>query len=147
MTLRVGLERWEEAVGELSSLFPLHWEEVGLQVPLDINYRAYSELARSGGLLLFAVRAGDSLVGYWTMLLAPLLHSRSLRAAHTDMLFIHPEFRSGGAWRQLQQTVERELIVRGVKLWFVSDKMRKPLGLLLARSGFSPEETSYVKRL
>ena len=46
--LRADAVRWGDVVGELSQLFPLHHQEVGLADTCAMNYRAYEALARSG---------------------------------------------------------------------------------------------------
>lgn len=147
MRVRVSLERWQDVVRLMVPLFHEHWEEVGLGTALEMDYRAYSKLAASGGLLCVCVWAEARLVGYWTLLLSPFLHQRSIRAAHTDLLFVQKEFRSGATFRALFRRVEKELLTRSVELWFVGEKLRRPIGPLLTRYGFSPEEQSWVKRL
>jgi len=147
MNLSASVAPWSGVVRGLSLLFPLHWQEVGIDVPLDINYRAYYQLEKSGGLIVVGLWKETEIVGYWSFFLSPFLHSQGVRVAHTDMLFIRKDCRSGGAFRLLYAEAHKTLLARGVKLWFVGEKNKKPLGKLLQRYGFVAEETSYMKRL
>lgn len=140
--------KWRDVVGELSQLFPQHFAEgIGTGMALNINYRAYEQAERSGALLIVGLWRGDSLVGYWTLLVSPFLHSMSHRAAHTDLLYVVPAARSRVAWKTLCKAVQEILLAKGVDFWFVGSKAKRPIGALLEREGFTLEELSYVKRL
>lgn len=151
--MRVGAEfhadavRWGDVVGELSQLFPLHHREVGLADTCAMNYRAYEALARSGDFVVVVLRVQGAIVGYWTLLVSPFLHSMGKRVAHTDLVFVREEFRSRVAWKALYNKVKEILLARGVDFWFVGSKAKKPLAALLSREGFELEEMSFVKRL
>lgn len=140
-------ESWAGALSELNGLFPLHWTEVQSTIPLEMNYAAYRSLEAAGRLVLVTLRDGGALVGYWTCVLAPFLHSRSLRAASTDMVFIKKEARGDRAFPRLHAKMEEVLLRSGVSLWFVGEKVAKPIGAVLQRVGFVPDETVFVKRL
>ena len=140
-------ESWAGAVGELGKLFPLHWEEVKYSFPLEPNYNAYRGLEAAGALVLVTLREQDALVGYWTCVLTPSLHSRSLRAATTDMVFIKKDHRAGGAFLLLQSKMEEILRKHKVSLWFTGEKLANPIGPALLRVGFAPEERVFLKRL
>lgn len=139
--------RWGEVVGELSQLLPAHHQETGLGEALNMNYRAYEGLARSGGLQVVVLRRGSALVGYWTLVVSPFLHSMGHRVAHSDLIYITPAARSRVAWKILFRAVQQILLAKGVDFWFVGSKAKRPIGALLEREGFSLEELSYVKRL
>ena len=146
--LHAKVERWEDALGEMLGLFPLHWKEVASPVPLDMHFSTYRKLAENGTLLLVGLRDGAKLVGYWTLIITPFLHSQSVRAAQTDLLFIHPEARGGGQGFSLLWKVAKEaLLARKVGLWFVGEKLVKPLGPLLQKYGFTPHEMAYICEL
>jgi len=145
--LRADAVRWGDVVGELSQLFPFHHQEVGLADDCVMNYRAYEALARSGDFIVVVLRSGGRIVGYWTLVVSPFLHSMGKRVAHTDLVFVRKEFRSRVAWKALHKKVEEILLARGVNFWFVGSKAKKPLTALLSREGFQLEEMSFVKRL
>ena len=145
--LRADAVKWGDVVGELSQLFPLHHQEVGLSDACNMNYRAYEALARSGDFVVVVLRSGGAVVGYWTLLVTPFLHSMGQRCAHTDLVFVRKDFRSRVAWKTLYSKVKEILLARGVNFWFVGSKAKKPLTALLSREGFELEELSFVKRL
>ena len=134
-------------MGELVALFPHHWEETKREEPLDVNFSAYREMEKNGAIVLVTVREGLTLAGYWLCILSPFLHSRSLRAAYTDILYISPPFRTGGTFFSLQRKMEELLLQKGVSLWFVGEKLLCPIGAALKRMGFKSEEMIYLKKL
>ena len=146
-SLEAKQESWAQSIGELNSLFPLHWEEVQYAMPLAMNYIAYRSLEAAGTLVLVTLRDDATLVGYWTCVLSPSLHSRSLRAASTDLVFIKKGSRAGGAFSILQRKMEEILLHHKVSLWFTGEKLANPIGPALLRAGFSPEERIFLKRL
>jgi GNAT superfamily N-acetyltransferase len=145
--MKAEVVKWGDVVGELSRLFPLHWEEAGLGGAFCVNYPAYRNAAASGGLVVVVVKDEGKIVGYWTLLVAPLLHNLGLRAAHTDMVFVHPLWRSRGAFAKLYEMVEKTLLDKGVDVWFVGAKVKSQFGKILSRKGFVAEETAYMKRM
>lgn len=146
--MRVGVEDWSAVLPELLPLFPQHWKEVLAPAPLDMCFSAYRQMEKNGSLLLVTLRSDEKLVGYWTLMITPLLHSQTLRTAQTDLLFIQRDYREGGqGFRTLWSGTREALLSRGVKLWFVGAKLAKPLGPLLEAYGFHPQEMSYLCRL
>lgn len=140
-------ESWAGALGELNRLFPLHWAEVKSAFPLEMNYSAYRNLEASGSFILVTLREGSALVGYWTCVLSPFLHSRSIRSATTDLVFVQDGHRDCGAFASLHSKMEEVLLRSGVGLWFVGEKVANPIGPALRRLGFTPNEMVYLKRL
>lgn len=115
--------------------------------PLEMNYAMYRSLEASGLLVLVGLRRVGSLVGYWTCVTSPFLHSRSLRSASTDLVFIHPEHRKDGAFALLRQGMESVLRHKAVALWYVGEKLANPIGPALRQQGFVADQTVYLKRL
>lgn len=140
-------ESWAGALAELNKLFPLHWAEVQSTFPLEMNYAAYRNLEASGSFILVTLREDGALVGYFTCVLSPFLHSRSIRSATTDLVFIHPDHRGRDAFYDLHNKMQEVLKRSGVGLWFVGEKLAKPIGPALRHLGFSPNEMVYLKRL
>lgn len=142
-------ESWGETIGEMLPFFKAHWEEAEGRdgIPLSIDHRAYRVLEESGGLLLLTARVDGKLEGYWSMVLSPMLHSSTLRAAQTDLLFLSPAGRAGGTFRKFLAFAEGKLVSRAVKLWFLGGKKNNMLGHLLSRHGFQLDELTYLKRL
>lgn len=134
-------------VGELQKLFPLHWKEVGREEPLKMDWGRYKGMDERGELVVVVGRAGARIVAYWTVVLSPFLHSASLRAAYTDLLFVEKPFRPKGTFFALQRKMEEILLSKGVALWFVGEKIVNPISGALRRAGFTPDELVYVKKL
>lgn len=99
-------------------LWPLHFEDLSLdraQIPLDVDEARYKWIESQGGLHLCTIRADSKLVGYFILTLIPHLHYKSAGLmAYTDVYYILPEFRKGGAGVRLIKFVERTLKLRRV---------------------------------
>lgn len=142
------VERWEDVLVELLPLFPQHWKEVSAPTPLDMNFSAYRKMEETGALLVVGLRQGQKLVGYWILMLSPMLHSQSTRAAYTDLVFIQKDARGGGVgFSTLWKATREALVQRGVKVWFVGEKLLRPLGALFQKYGFTPHEMAYICKL
>lgn len=149
--MRAQLENWVQCERELAALFPLHWQEAtqrGEMLPLEMNWPLYRKACHAGALQLATLRAGRELVGYWSVMVGPHLHSKSRRVAHTDLVFIRRERRKGRGLLLLHSVLEQRLRALGVTAWFVAEKEHlanaRPL---YTRLGFNPEERIYVKFL
>ncbi len=142
------VESFTDRRAELASLFPVHWEKLGLdrdRVPLDPNYGVYAELEARGELVLIALRDGGRMVGYWTAVIAPGLHYQSCLTATMDMWNVLPGYEPGVAAMILMRAVEREYQRRGVRRAFAGEKIHRPCGRLYRAFGYAPVETHYSK--
>lgn len=143
------VEPYEQALPELKQIFPVHWLELALfqdRMPLRPQDSEYTARDRDGRLFLTTCRRNGELIGYYTCLVHYSLHY-DIPTALMDMIYMRMEFRSRGYAIRMIQFVEKELIKRGIQVWYSGFKTHKPLGLdrALASLGFGPADTYLVK--
>jgi N-acetylglutamate synthase-like GNAT family acetyltransferase len=144
------VEPWASFKVEARELFVRHWREVALnhaQVPLDVDYERYDEMAARGAVHVVTARRDGLLIGYHVAFIAGHMHYRSTLHAVTDVYWIAPECRHGVTAIRLFQAVERELAKRGVKKLFTATKLHLDQGPLFERLGYKPVERMYSKLL
>jgi hypothetical protein len=161
LTLRRSTIAEARAAG-VEDFLALHWEEVETDQdisPLAINWHAYRDLERSGVLHTYLLRRGDTLIGYSTWFVQPLLHHSLTRWAICDLLYVAPEERKGWTGVFLIRQSIAFLKEAGAKIVNVSVKPRKAegaldysrgrdtVGSLLSRLDFTLVEEVWVKRL
>lgn len=144
------IENFEQQLPELKVLLPGHYRELALnqdQVPLDPQYAVYIERERQGGLLFVTLRDAGELVGYYIGFIAPGLHYRTCLTCTTDIFYLRPDKRKGGAGLRMFQFVESELRRRGVQRWFMGSKVHLDASYLFKLIDAEPVETYYSKWL
>ena len=144
------IENFEQQLPELKVLLPGHYRELALnqdQVPLDPQYAMYIERERQGGLLFVTLRDAGELVGYYIGFIAPGLHYRTCLTCTTDIFYLRPDKRKGGAGLRMFQFVESELRRRGVQRWFMGSKVHMDASYLFKLIDAEPVETYYSKWL
>lgn len=143
------VEPYEQALPELKEIFPVHWLELALfqdRMPLKPQDNEYIARDRDGRLFLTTCRRNGELIGYYTCLVHNSLHY-DIPTALMDMIYMKIEFRSRGYAIRMIRFVEKELIKRGIQVWYSGFKTHKPLGLdrALTSLGFGPADTYLVK--
>jgi predicted GNAT superfamily acetyltransferase len=141
------LESFEERLGELQALLPLHYEELALnqdKVPLSPQYHVYIERERQGGLIFAALRDAGELVGYFIGFIAPGLHYSTCLTCTMDIFYVRKDLRTGRAGINLFKFVQTELKRRGVQRWFVGSKVHADASALFKYLKFQPCETYYT---
>ncbi len=142
------IESLTEHLDELRPLFPLHYAELALdkdEAPLDPQYGIYLQRDALGEVILCTVRKDADLIGYFVGFIAPGLHYRTCLTCTMDIFYIHPEHRGDNCGLLLFETVQAELVRRGVKRWFVGTKIHFDCGWLFTKMGFHEIERYYSK--
>ncbi len=144
------VERFEQCLPELASIFPAHWDELALfkdRMPLAPQYREYVRREQAGALFLATVRWDGSIVGYYVAQVQPGFHYERTLTATLDMVYVIPEYRDRGLALPLFRCVEKELKRRGAQVWYSGYKAHNPLGMpqLLGMLGFEAADNYMVK--
>lgn len=148
--ITVMVESLAEHLPEMMPLLPLHYRELALnqdQVPLDPQYEVYLQREREGGLLFVTLREAGELVGYYIGFIAPGLHYKTCLTCTTDIFYLHPDKRGGGAGLKMFKFVEQELRRRGVQRWFMGSKVHLDASYLFRMIDAEPVETYFSKWL
>lgn len=141
-------ERYEEIVDELVELYPLHYEEVGMDkehIPLDPDLGQYQYLQDLEILHIMTVRDSGKLVGYHKSFVCPHIHFKSTLVAYTDLYFLLPEYRKGFIGVNLFRILEDKLKAKGVKKIYSMTKVKKDNSPLFDRLGYTLAEYAYTK--
>lgn len=145
------VETFAAMLPEGRALFPRHYEELALdkeKVPLAVDEERYLWIENQGGLHVCTVRADGALVGYFICTLLPHLHYKDAGPmAYTDVYYIAPEHRRGGAGFRLIRCVERTLKMRGVTKIYLSHKRHQDHSALFLKLGYRATDIMYTKLL
>ena len=139
-----------KVMGEVTELLALDWEEVGRSediYPLDLDWKLYQLLEDNNSLKIFTARFEGKLVGYFTVVVSPSLHSKGKFVAANDAIFLHPNYRKGLFGTKLFKFAERCIKEDGFQDLQVIYTERFDISPLLARLGYVKVETKYEKRL
>lgn len=138
-----------EIVNEVDDLLQLHYEEVTLdqdRIKLDPMWARYAAIEQAGAFVVYTARKHGKLIGYAGFFINHHLHFADLKTAINDVLFLHPDNRTGRTSINLMRFAEKQLIARlgSFKLvWHA--KPSNHLASILLRMGYAHEETILSK--
>lgn len=142
------VEGFMAARTEMEPLLPLHWEELALyrdKMPLDVDWGRYAAWEEGGSLLFVTLRDDGRLVGYFVGVVGTSPHYQGTLMCKMDVVYLVPEHRGAGSGNLLMETIKRELLRRGVKLWWMGSKNHKPIEGLFRAHGFTQEEAYFAQ--
>jgi GNAT superfamily N-acetyltransferase len=150
--MRFQIERWAPFIEEGKEIFPVHFEELALdkeQMPLGMDFAFYQKLEDLGFLHVLTAREGKKLVGYYiAMVFQSHPHNKDAGpVSTTDMFYILPAYRKGGAGAKLLMMAEKTLRERGVKKAAISVKVHQNHGTLLKALGWKETDIVFHKLL
>jgi GNAT superfamily N-acetyltransferase len=103
---------------------------------------------QAGVLKMFVARDAGECIGWLSFFVTPSLHyGPTWKQAQHDVFYVMPEFRHGWVWFGLFRYAERELAKMGVRIIYVGDTARRPMGKIYKRMGYELAETYYSKLL
>jgi GNAT superfamily N-acetyltransferase len=139
-------EQYPDIIETLKPLFPLHWEELGLnrdKVPLDPNYGEYLRRHHAGMVLMVTAREDGQLCGYSVNFIAPGLHYQRTLTLTTDIYWVKPDARGANIGVALFTEVLRLAKARGVRLIHAGVKEHFSAAWLFEKLGFEKIESYY----
>lgn len=142
-------ERFADAQEELHGLHVRHYaetEKYRAGIPLDMNYEAFKERDRAGGLLQFTARVKETgeLVGNMRVYLARSMHTQTLISTE-DTFYVVPEHRGGMMAVRLWQFAEAAGKSIGVREAYFDSKLVNKAGRMAEYLGYTAFATKYVK--
>jgi len=148
--LTAQIEPYRTALPELAQHYEAHWREVALdqdrpEAALAPRFDLYVSRETAGELVAATLRELGACLGYFLCFVAPDLHYARCLTARMDILYVSPDVRGRHGGMLLIRAMERELRRRGVKRWFVGEKIGRSSGLgrMFEIAGFRPVETYY----
>lgn len=146
------VEHFIDIMAELPPLFYQHWKEVALEqgkIKLAPNWPLYCELERNGLLLVYTVRVGPKLAGYYFCRVSNALHYLTSLQSYQDIYYLVPEAR--GCFKAFVAFIEADLKSRGVQKTYIMRKLHTKKAAahdrMLRSMGYKPIEIWYSKML
>lgn len=147
--IRFAVETWAEFYPDAKGLMPIHWAEIALnrdKFELAIDEPCYQDLDARQKLLIITARDQAKLVGYYLAFLVPHPHyCTSGMFAMTDIYYLLPQYRKGGAGLQLLLFVERIFRERKVTKGYISHKVHQDHQQLFELLGWELADKCYIK--
>jgi hypothetical protein len=138
-----------EVIDEVGPLLELHYQELTLnkeRVKLDPMWERYATLEMAGAFVVYTARSEGKLIGYSAFFINVHMHYADLKVAINDVLFLHPDYRTGRTGIGLIRFCERELLKwSGPHKIVWHAKTSNDLADILIRMGYSVEETVLAK--
>jgi GNAT superfamily N-acetyltransferase len=140
---------WAEMKAEAEPIFKVHYDELALHkavMPMGFDHDFYFNLESNNFLLVVTARRDGRLVGYYVgIVISHHPHNKEGgKVSTTDMFYLLPEERKGGAGVKLLRFAENELRREGVKKATISTKLHFENGALLDALGW--EKTDVVRQ-
>ena len=135
---------------EATELARQDWEETTKfkdSHPFEIDWDLYELLESIGSLLVFTARDGEKLVGYFSVIKTPDMHSKGRFFFTNDAIFLHKDYRKGLAGVGLIKFVEKCLREDGCDHLQIAFTTEYNIGKLLKRLGYHEIEIRFEKRL
>lgn len=133
-------------------LFKMHYEELSLdkdRVKIGLNCQRYLDMEANDMLHVVTMRQSEGIiVGYYIAMVLPHMHYKDAGLmAYTDMYFIHPDYRVGGAGVKMLLFVEESLRRRGVVKTYITTKLKQDHTELLEGLGWKATDKVFTKFL
>ncbi len=138
-----------EVLPDIEPLLAMHYEELTLnkaRIVLNPMWEKYALLEQAGVLNIYTARQKGKLIGYSWFFINQHMHYADLTVAVNDVLFLHPDHRTGRTGIRLIQYCERELEKQLGKFKMVwHAKLVNDLADILKRMGYQTEEIMMAK--
>ena len=139
-----------KVVPDVIELAYLDWEEMyhdKESYPFDPDWDLYYLLEDSGALLVFTARDSGKLIGYFSVVIGPNLHSKGKFVVSNDIIYLHKDYRKGLIGVKLFKFSEACLAESGYNQLQVNTSERNNIDNLLKRLDYTKIETKFEKRL
>jgi L-amino acid N-acyltransferase YncA len=144
-------EKWADCVAEMRVIWPEHWESLALnrdEIHLAVDEAKYEQGEAVGCLHIVTARSDGKLVGYYYGMLMPHLHYKDAGLmCYTDVYYLKPEYRKGGAGVRFIAAVMESLKSVGVVKLYMSTKIHSDNSRVLQALGMKPADIVLTKML
>lgn len=149
--ITIALERISDSIeSEFWPLLVMHREELSTNKRLMVlspDVDRYRALEESGVLFTLVMRKDGKAIGYSVNFLSHHLHYSELTYAHNDVLFLHPDYRSGELGRALIMLTEETAKGMGAQMLVWHAKKDTALERILPRIGYGVQDILFSKEL
>lgn len=137
-----------ELLHEALPLFHAHHKEVGIfqDIQLQPDFGTYIAMEGAGRLRFFTARHAETgeLCGYSTFIVMQSIHSKQLKHASQDLIFIKADRRGFG--NQFIAWITEELRKEGCGVVYQTAKASHNFGKILERQGYQLVDLVYARR-
>ena len=150
MPLKYQQEFLDVFIPDASDLIKRDWLEVqhnSSTTKLDPDWGIYKSLEKQGLLYVFTCRDDNILVGYFTALIVPNLHSKGSFKVMNDAIFLDKPYRKGFAGVRLIKFAEDCIKQDGHSTLLINTTELNPIDKLMDRLGYTKVVTSFEKEL
>jgi len=140
----------DQVENDILVLIDLHYKEIALnqsKVKLNPDWDVYRSLEEQGKLKIFTARDGETLVGYFVVVVGVNMHYKDHTFACNDIIFMHKDYRKGFAGIKLIKFAKKCLTEDGVSVLTINTKVHQPFDKVLERLGFNLIERVYSSYL
>jgi hypothetical protein len=139
-------EDFEACIPELKPMMAELGAEIALSRPLNVDWAQYSRLGGMGVVKLLTCRKEGKLLGFCVIAIAPNLHAIGESMALITGIFCPKANRKLGVGNALLAIAEQKKIQYNWGELLIASRTVAPLDMILARRGYTAEETIFAKR-
>lgn len=137
-----GLMNLFESVFNEVDQFKVDWG-----IDLDVNWPVYQYMWDNKVLDLIVAYDGEVPVGFMSLLTSPHLHVEGLVNVHTDVIFVHPDYRGYTIGQNMIFMAEDIAKSKGAAALFITYKNEQEGDTITSGLGYSKKEVIYSKRI
>lgn len=145
--IEFGTAPWDAFLAEARPLFAANWAETGGEGEFVLDGDGYDALDDVNRLLCCTVRDDGVLVGYCVIVQGADRHRGGSVVAVVDVVYISPTWRKGLLAMRFLRYVDNLLRELGVPEVLHQASVKRDLGPLLERMGYTAVTTMYSRRL
>ena len=142
------IEKVQDIKDEVQPLLEMHWEQIALnrdKIKLNPDWDEAQKLCETGRLKIFTSRKDGKLVGYFAVIVGTSLHYKDHKFANCDVIYVHPDHRTGMTGYKLIKNAESYLKKSGVSVININTKVHTPFDKLMVKMGYNLIERLYSK--
>ena len=141
-------EKLKTFIRDVHSLAQEHFKETWAfeKKSRGVNWGLFQKLEESDALYIVTAREYEKLIGYFSVVVAPSLHSKGVVQAESTSIYTDSIYRKEGVGGKLIRTMI-DIITPRVNILCLSMKADKPFTALVESSGFVLTDLVYTKEL
>lgn len=143
------VEPVEEWASEATDLIYAHWQELGLDLDLEIapDFTKMKAMEDVGMFKVITVREDGKMVGYLLAIIATHFHYRnSPKMLIVDAYYVAPECRSGTGVKLIRFTEDLAQKMGMIKI-YLSCKIHRDHSKLFTGMGYALSDYAFIKRI
>lgn len=145
--LSMQIEDWKTFWADGAQLTYNSYAETGEGLSFDPDVSGYGDLYNAGRMVILTVRDDGNMVGYLLMIVMQHLHSKTIRTAFEEGMYLTPLYRKGTTGVLMIKFMERVLGTLGVTRVYFTNRPQRDLSSLYRRLGCEIVAEQWAKNL